>query len=113
MADRAPRRRRLLTTTYAALLDGAEWRPLPGCPGRHVLQGCPVATPPEDLLGGGVPVEEHRVAGATDPVLVARVPGGGLISYRNADGRFVHTLNDEGGLARKLAQLGIPPRSSD
>ena len=112
MADRTPRRRRMLTTTYAALLDGAEWRPLPNCPGRHVLQGPPVPTPPEDLLGGGVRVDEHRVPGAPDPVLVALVPGGGLISYRHADGRFVHTLNDEAGLARKLAQLGIA-RSSD
>jgi hypothetical protein len=54
-----------------------------------------------------VAIEEHRVAGARDPVLVARFAEGGLISYRRADGTYVHTLNTRDGLERKLAQLGI------
>jgi len=40
-------------------------------------------------------------------VLVASFAGGGLISYRHANGRFTHTLNTPEGLARKLLQLGI------
>jgi hypothetical protein len=47
------------------------------------------------------------VAGSRDPVLVARFADGGLISYRRADGTYVHTLNTREGLERKLAQLGL------
>jgi hypothetical protein len=54
-----------------------------------------------------VPVLVAKVAAARDEVHVGRVPGGGLISYRQADGTFVHTLNTEEGLARKLADLGL------
>jgi hypothetical protein len=54
-----------------------------------------------------VSIVEHRVAGARDPVFVARFADGGLISYRRADGTYVHTLNTREGLERKLAQLGI------
>jgi hypothetical protein len=58
-------------------------------------------------LAPDVAIVEHRVAGARDPVLVARFEDGGLISYRRADGTYVHTLNTREGLERKLAQLGI------
>jgi 2-polyprenyl-3-methyl-5-hydroxy-6-metoxy-1,4-benzoquinol methylase len=40
-------------------------------------------------------------------VYVVVLDGGGLISYRHADGRFVHTLNTPEGFGRKLDQLGI------
>ncbi|RMG16681.1 MAG: hypothetical protein D6731_05595 [Planctomycetota bacterium] len=102
-----PRRRLRLQVTFAALREAGDWRPLPGCPGRWVLPG-PRAVSPADLVGQGVPVRVHEVPGARDPVHVAVVPGGGLISYARADGRFVHTLNDDEGLRRKLEQLGVP-----
>jgi len=44
---------------------------------------------------------------ARDPVIVAAFEDGGLISYRQADGRFLHTLNTREGFERKLDQLGI------
>ena len=40
-------------------------------------------------------------------VVVIRFADGGLISYRKADGSYIHTLNTCDGLHRKLAQLGI------
>jgi len=55
-------------------------------------------------------VQVFAVDAARDPVHVALLDGGGLISYRRADGHFVHTLNTPDGLARKLAQLGIELR---
>jgi hypothetical protein len=56
-----------------------------------------------------VHVAEHLVTAARDPVLVASMDDGGLISYRKPDGTFVHTLNSREGFERKLQQLGIIP----
>lgn len=105
-AERRGERARRLAVSYAALLEAGEWRPIPGCPGRSVLQRA-ARIRPEDLVGAGARLERFEVAGARDPVLVAPVEGGGLISYAKGDGRFVHTLNTPEGFARKLAQLGI------
>jgi hypothetical protein len=55
----------------------------------------------------GIPSQEFRVAAARDVVVVVPLASGGLISYKRADGTFVHTLNTPDGFARKLAQLGI------
>jgi hypothetical protein len=82
------------------------WKPLPNCPGRFVLSTAPSRLPPQSVAPD-VAIVEHRVAGSRDPVLVARFADGGLISYRRADGTYVHTLNTREGLERKLAQLGL------
>ena len=50
---------------------------------------------------------EHVTLMAKDPVIVTPFDDGGLISYRKADGLFLHTLNTREGLERKLRQLGI------
>ena len=52
-------------------------------------------------------VREYRSPHAADAVSVAVIEGGGLISYRKADGRFIHTLNTPEGFRRKLEQLEI------
>lgn len=106
MPEQPQRRRLVLRATYNALLEAGEWRPLAGCPGRQVLPGAREATP-EELVGRGTPIRRFEVPGAEDPVCVARVDGGGLISYAKPDGTYVHTLNTAEGFARKLAQLGI------
>jgi len=93
---------------YDALLARGRWRPLPGCPGRSVWRGDRGATV-ADLLGADVPVRVFLVETARDPVHVAALAGGGLISYRQPDGRFVHTLNTPEGFTRKLRDLGIDP----
>jgi hypothetical protein len=67
---------------------------------------------PADLVGPGAPVRIFDVDTAPDPVHVAALRDGGLISYRRADGRFVHTLNTPDGFQRKLDQLGIAPEAS-
>jgi len=92
--------------TFEALFAAHPWRPIRGCPGRFSFAS---TISPQLLLGldSSVPLEEHRVEAATDPVTAASVAGGGLISFRHADGWFVHTLNTPEGFVRKLAQLGI------
>lgn len=45
---------------------------------------------------------------ANDPVLVVELEDGGIISYQQADGRMIHTLNTPEGFSRKLQQLKIP-----
>jgi len=72
-----------------------------------VLSDGPVAVPPEDIAPGASASSEHVSVTARDPVIVTPLEDGGLISYRKADGRFLHTLNTREGLDRKLRQLGI------
>ena len=83
------------------------WRAIPNCPGRMVLASGPTDITLRDVVGPNVAIEEFRVPAARDAVLVARLDAGGLISYRRADGSYIHTLNSADGFARKLAQLGI------
>jgi hypothetical protein len=83
-----------------------DWRPIPGCPGRHKLSRR--STPPLQIVGAALTIERYEAVGAKDPVLVVRLDGGGLISYQQADGTFVHTLGDAEGFQRKLTELGIP-----
>jgi len=93
--------------TFSALFDRWAWRPIPNCPGRYALSAGPVAAPPEDIAPGASDSSEHLSVAARDPVIVTPFDDGGLISYRKADGTFLHTLNTREGLERKLRQLGI------
>lgn len=92
--------------TFSAIFDRRAWRPIPNCPGRYLLAAGPVATPPEDIAPGAS-ASEHVCGTAKDPVVVTPFEDGGLISYRKADGLFLHTLNTREGFERKLRQLGI------
>lgn len=93
--------------TFSELLDRCAWRPIANCPGRYVLAAGPVATPPSDLVRGAKGSSEHVTVSARDPVIVTPLDDGGLISYRKANGLFLHTLNTRDGFERKLDQLGI------
>ena len=100
--------------TFDELKNRWGWKPMRGCPGRYILPGTEFNGSPYNLLGAQTQLDEFRVGTAKDPVAVARLgQGGGLISYRRADGEYVHTLNTEEGFRRKLDQLGIrlEPRS--
>ncbi len=44
---------------------------------------------------------------ASDPILVIALEDGGIISYQQANGRMIHTLNTPVGFSRKLRQLEI------
>jgi len=50
---------------------------------------------------------------AKDCVLVVPLKDGGIISYRQTDGRLIHTLNTPEGFSRKLHQLGITLQETD
>ena len=93
--------------SFNQLLAELDWRPIRNCPGRYMLRPGRSDLNPSDILGQGCTVSEHRVRAAPDTVIVARLEGGGLISYRRDDGSHLHTLNTPEGLERKLLQLGI------
>jgi hypothetical protein len=99
--------RTMRATTFAAIFERWGWRQIRNCPGRYALAAGPVATPPEDIAGGATGGSQHVCAMARDPVIVTPIEDGGLISYRRADGMFLHTLNTPEGFERKLRQLGI------
>lgn len=82
-------------------------RPIRNCPGRYVLADAPPALDPAALLEGRVATRSFHSPLARDLILVAYFGPGGLISYRRADGGYLHTLNTEEGFWRKLDQLGI------
>lgn len=92
---------------FAALKAAWPWEEIRNCPGRFVLETGRTSIAPSDLVGDTASPREFRVPACRDPVLVVRLPDGGLISYRHEDGGFTHTLNTVEGFARKLAQLGI------
>lgn len=83
------------------------WKPIRNCPGRYVMCSSASDLSTEDLLGPGIEISMFQVAAARDTVVVADLGNGGLISYRRADGTYLHTLNTAEGFARKLLQLGI------
>ena len=62
---------------------------------------------PQALLDSHTEVHEFQAAGARDSVLIAQFAGGGLISYKRANGTYLHTLNTVDGFDRKLMNLGI------
>ena len=86
----------------------AKWDPVPirNCPGRFVLRTGDERITPEEVAPG-VEFNEFQVEKATDNVIVGTFAGGGLITYKRADGTYLHTLNTPDGLQRKLHQLGI------
>jgi hypothetical protein len=80
--------------------------PIHGCPGRYILHGAEHRRI-EDLVGAAIDVHRHSSPNARDPIAIAPLVDGGVISYCRTDGTYLHTLNDAAGFARKLAQLGI------
>ncbi|HEX8846448.1 MAG TPA: hypothetical protein VF791_17505 [Pyrinomonadaceae bacterium] len=94
--------------TFDEVMRAWDWKPIRNCPGRYVLRGG--ARPdllPGEIIAGEFETKEFKVETARDTVLVIEFDGGGLISYRHADGSFLHTLNTVEGFERKLSQLGI------
>lgn len=93
--------------TFDELAAKWELRPIRNCSGRFIILTSETELSPQELLGNGVEIYTFNVATARDTVLVARLGGGGLISYRRADGTHLHTLNTGEGFERKLQDLGI------
>src|SRR5436190_1763149 len=93
--------------SFDELIKAWDWRSIRNCPGRYVLHRAENSLRPQDILGDEIEVKEFKVDAAQDTVLVFKLSGGGLISYRRDDGSFLHTLNTTEGFQRKLAQLKI------
>jgi len=60
-----------------------------------------------DLLGHEVVVHVAHSQKVKDTVWIARLEGGGVISYARSDGSWLNTLNTEQGFERKMRQLEI------
>lgn len=93
--------------SFEELKQRLEWAPIRGCPGRFILRAGTVDLRPEEMVGPGCELKVFRIDGARDVVVAGRLAGGGLISYKKGDGKYLHTLNNGEGFERKLAQLGI------
>jgi hypothetical protein len=95
--------------TFHELMIKWNWKPMRRCPGRFLLAGLRRDLSPEALLGPDAEIFEFDVETARDKVVVAQLDRGGLISYKRADGTYLHTLNSAEGFSRKMLQLGIGP----
>jgi len=93
--------------TFDELAARWELRPIRNCSGRFIILTSATELSPRELLGPSVEIYTFNMTTARDTVLVARLGGGGLISYRRLDGTHLHTLNTEEGFRRKLLDLGI------
>jgi len=96
-----------MTPTFEEAWARWPWRPIRNCPGRFVLPRIDQPLTFDTLLGLSSSFKEFSSHTAKDPVLVVPLEDGGFISYRQPDGRLIHTLNTPEGFSRKLRQLGI------
>ena len=95
--------------TFDELMTQWNWKPIRNCPGRFLPVNIRPDLPPKALLGPEPELFEFDVEAARDTVVIAQLDEGGLISYKRADGTYLHTLNSAEGFSRKLLQLGIVP----
>jgi len=96
-----------MKATFQELWARWPWRPIRNCPGRFILPWTEQPISFEVLLDGSCIPQALSSPAAKDPVLVVPLKDGGLISYRQPDGRLIHTLNTPEGFSRKLQQLRI------
>ncbi len=83
------------------------WKAIHDCPGRYTFKKVNGNYSLQELLGTGIKFRRFDISKAKDPIYVVKLEDGGVISFLKADGRFVHTLNNEEGFKRKLTDLGI------
>jgi hypothetical protein len=96
-----------ISMTFATLQALGRWTPIRDCPGRFVLRGVSPTLSLRELLGPDVAIQEYQSPLARDPIFVAALADGGVISYARMDGTWVHTLGTAEGFRRKLAQLQL------
>ena len=98
------------------IYSSLSWRAIPKCDGRFVcrerrLASLTLAELLEELaIKTSSPIvrcrEGRSDADAADTADAVRLKGGGgLLTYEKSDHRFIHTLNTESGLCRKLIAL--------
>lgn len=93
--------------TFEQLCARWPWRPIRNCPGRYVLPRREEPLSFETLLDMPCSPQVFSSPEAKDRVFVCLLQDGGIISYEQPDGHFIHTLNTPDGLTRKLRQLVI------
>ena len=100
-----------------ALWCYCEWKEIRNCPGRYTTRRRDLARwPPERLLAAALGADAPQTSlwrhssSTSDAIHAVRFAGGGgLLTYARSDGKFVHTLNTESGLLRKIAALRVTP----
>jgi hypothetical protein len=93
--------------TFLSMLIKGDWKPIPNCPGRYVLRGVSPNLSISELFGQNITIYQFNTPLAKDPVFVACIEGGGMISYLRSGGKWVHTLCNDDGFKRKLQQIKI------
>ena len=101
-----------------ALWCYCEWKEIRNCPGRYTVRRRRDLShwPPERLLAAALGAAAPQTglwrhgSSTNDAIHAVRFAGGGgLLTYARSDGTFVHTLNTESGLLRKIAALRVTP----
>lgn len=89
-----------------------EWKPLHKCDGRYVQRGTELTEVSLKALcerwnvTAATSVLRFEISGEDNVECLRLTGGGGLLTYCKPDGKsFVHTLNTESGLCRKLIAL--------
>jgi len=93
----------------STLLQTHSWKPIPERSGRFVLEQGISYQSPQELAESEIHPMEYPKPPPGDVIMVLRVEGGGLISYRKLDGSYRHTLNNDEGFTAKLLKLGLDP----
>lgn len=91
-----------MTISFQKIRETYFCKEIHGCPGRFIIRDIHDAS-----LFDTLAPREYTLPNARDPVVVAEIEGGGLISFKKTDGYFIHTLNTPEGFRRKLVMLGI------
>lgn len=100
------RERREESTTFEKAFNSNDWKPIRNCPGRFLLAGGPSEILVGNLTESKNPIVELSTETVPDKVLTIEFEdGGGIISYKKDDGKFIHTLNTKDGFKRKFDQL--------
>ena len=104
-------------SSLQALYMRYQWKELRNCPGRYVssdraLRLVSAEKLAAETLGREGCIQSYQLPGR-DNILVAPLDGGGgVLTYEKQSGAdglpvYVHTLNTESGLIRKIDALGI------
>jgi hypothetical protein len=97
--------------SFSKLFSLYSWKEIRNCPGRYILskednQQLRLVSP-NTILNDQIPIEIFTSNICRDRIHIGKLSDGGLLSYEQSDGYFVHTLNNISGLKRKMNHLNI------
>jgi hypothetical protein len=85
--------------TFDIVKSLGKWTPIRDCPGRFVLRGVQPSLGLVALFGAVAGVQQYQSPKARDEVWIACLEDGGIISYRQPAGTWLHTLSTEEGFS--------------